>query len=77
VHKNKAKRNAKIDKSQYVLRYNILTVKLQSVIRVMWSGGRLLCGLLFSNTVISCSIDGGNDSSNLVGEPAQGSDYYC
>jgi len=38
VHKNKTKRRSKIYKSQYILRYNILTVKLQSVIREMLSG---------------------------------------
>jgi len=35
VHKNKTKRRSKIYKSQYILRYNILTVKLQSIIREM------------------------------------------
>ena len=42
VHKNKTKRRSKIYKSQYILRYNILTVKLQSVIREMRSGSCLL-----------------------------------
>ena len=45
VHKNKTKRRSKIYKSQYIFRYNILTVKLQSVIREMWSGSCLLWGL--------------------------------
>ena len=35
VHKNKTKRMSKIYKSQYIFRYNIMTVKLQSVIREM------------------------------------------
>ena len=35
VHNNKTKRMSKIYKSQYIFRYNILTVKLQSVIREM------------------------------------------
>ena len=38
IHKNKTKRMSKIYKSQY----NILTVKLQSVIREMRSGSCLL-----------------------------------
>ena len=38
VHNNKTKRMSKIYKSQYIFRYNILTVKLQSVIREMRSG---------------------------------------
>ena len=42
VHKNKTKRMSKIYKSQYILRYNILTAKLQSVIREMRSGSCLL-----------------------------------
>ena len=42
VHKNKTKRRSKIYKSQYIFRYNILTVKLQSVIREMRSGSCLL-----------------------------------
>jgi len=33
VHKNKTKRRSKIYISQYILRYNMPTVKLQSVIR--------------------------------------------
>jgi len=42
VHNNKTKRVSKIYKSQCILRYNILTVKLQSVIREMRSGSCLL-----------------------------------
>ena len=42
VHKNKTKRMSKIYESQYIFRYNILTVKLQSVIREMRSGSCLL-----------------------------------
>ena len=42
VRKNKTKRMFKIYKSQYTLRYNILTVKLQSVIREMQSGLKTL-----------------------------------
>jgi len=42
VHKNKTKGMSKIYKSQYIFRYNILTVKLQSVIREMRSGSCLL-----------------------------------
>ena len=42
VHKNKIKRRSKIYKSQYILRYNILTVKLQSVIGEMRSVSCLL-----------------------------------
>ena len=38
VHNNKRKRRSKIYKSQYILRYNIVTVKLQSVIQDMRSG---------------------------------------
>ena len=38
VHKNKTKRRFEIYKSQYILWYNILIVKLQSVIREMRSG---------------------------------------
>jgi len=45
VHKNKRKRRSKIYKSQYILRYNILTVKLQSVIQDMRSGSCPLSGL--------------------------------
>ena len=45
VQKNKTKRRSKIYKSQYILRYNILTVKLQSVVREMRSGSCLLWGL--------------------------------
>ena len=41
VHKNKTKRWSKIYNSQYIFRYNILTVKLQSVIREMRSGNCL------------------------------------
>jgi len=37
VHKNKTKLKSKIYKSRYILRYNILTVKLQSLIREMRS----------------------------------------
>ena len=43
--KVKTKRMSKIYKSQYIFRYNILTVKLQSVIREMRSGSCLLWGL--------------------------------
>ena len=42
VHKNKTKHRSKIYKSQYIFQYNILTVKLQSVIREMRSGSCLL-----------------------------------
>ena len=42
VHKNKTKRMSRIYKSQCILRYNILTVKLQSVIGEMRSGSCLL-----------------------------------
>jgi len=45
VDKNKTKRMSKIYKSQYIFRYNILTVKLQSVIREMRSVSCLLWGL--------------------------------
>jgi len=34
VHKNKTKRRSKIYKSQYILRYNILTVKLSSLFEI-------------------------------------------
>ena len=37
VHKNKTKLKSKIYNSRYILRYNILTVKLQSLIREMRS----------------------------------------
>ena len=41
VHKNKTSAALKY-KSQYILRYNILTVELQSVIREMQSGSYIL-----------------------------------
>ena len=52
VHKNKTKRRSKIYKSQYIFRYNILTVKLQSVIREMWSGSCLLWGLFLNGNFV-------------------------
>ena len=56
VHKNKTKRRSKIYKSQYILRYNILRVKLQSVIRANRNAVRYLSIVRsVSKTVILCS----------------------
>jgi len=46
VHKNKTRRRSIIYKSQYILQYSIVTVKLQSVNREMWSGS-CLCEVYF------------------------------
>ena len=57
VHKNKTKRRSNIYKSQYIILYNILTVKLQSVIREMRSGSCLLWGLFLR--LWFCAVGGG------------------
>ena len=47
VHKNKTKRRSKIYKSQYVLRYSTLTVKLQSVFEICGRSVAVYCGVYF------------------------------
>ena len=67
VHKNKTRCRSKIYKSQYILRYNILTVKLLSVIReiqafsaltllVGWQEGHPACKKLSGGVLAWLSV---------------------